>query len=235
MRGALVPHAPLLVSKVTAQTEVVRDVLEGIARIEVPPGATLVVVSPYADETFIYAAAEGSLASFGVSDVAARFATGAGVRARLAELMQAPIEDRPLDHGALVALTLLGVSNEVVVVGVSDVSDAAGVSRALGVLAADTEVFVVVSANTSARLTERAPLPYSYDAVRLESRLIAELETDCKVATMMATELAEVGGSRSAPTLAVFGELFAGVRGDVLAYGSPFGVGYLVATAETDV
>lgn len=209
--------------------------MEGIAKIEVPPGATLVVVSPYADETFIYAAAEGSMASFGVSDVAARFATGVGVKTRLAELMQVPIEDRSLDHGALVPLMLLAVPNEAVVIGVSDVSDAPGVSRALGMLTADTEVFVVASANTSACLTERAPLPYSYDAVRLESRLITELETDCKVATTMATELAEVGGSRSAPTLAVFGELFAGVRGDVLAYGSPFGVGYLVATAETDV
>ena len=110
----------------------------------------------------------------------------------------------------------------------------ADLTRKVRDAAVETETFVFASAHTSARLTERAPLPYSYDAVRLESCFITEIESDCAAAREMADELRTVGNTCSHATLRAFGELFAGAEGNVMAYGSPFGVGYPVVTAEID-
>lgn len=228
MRGALVPHAPLLLPEVTTKTEDLRDIWDGLSRVRIAEGDLVVVLTPHAETTGVYAAPAGSLSDFGLPEVSGKWEASPEATGSL------PVIGAPLDHGALVPLLLLGVTVPVCAIGVTT-ADLASVVDVVRDLAAKHEVFVLVSAHTSACLTERAPLPYSFDALRLESRLITDLETDCVAARDAAEVLATVGGSCSRFTLATFGMLFAGAAGNVLAYGSPFGVGYPVVTAEVDV
>lgn len=225
MRGALVPHAPLLLPSVTSTADELRDLWDGLSRLRIPDGALVIVLTPHSDGAGLYTHARGSLAGFGV-DIERDFVAG------LVEDLGMPVIDTPLDHGALVPLLLLEPPNPVVVMGLGKPWD---VVEKVREIAATRAVFVIASAHTSARLTERAPLPYSFDAVRLDARLITEIEADCVAASDLADELWAVGDSCSRSTLRAFGELFAGAQGNVLAYGAPFGVGYPVVTAEVDV
>jgi hypothetical protein len=221
--GALVPHAPLLLPEVTTEAEVLRELWEGLSRVRIPEGATVVVLTPHAPRG-VYARNEGTLAAFGLPDIAVSAPRG-DVELDL------PTIDDGLDHGALVAMRLFDLSGPVTVVGCGETSDVSDMLKELDL----DELFVLASAHTSVRLTERAPLPYSFDAVRLESRFITEIETDCKVAADLADEMWAAGDTCSRWTLRAFGELFGGAEGQVLAYGSPFGVGYPVITAEIHV
>lgn len=232
LTGALVPHAPLLLEEVSPGNGSVRAVRAAIAGIEVSPDAIVVVVTPHGDGSFVYARPSGSLSGFGIG--------GVEVDQRRAEPYVHDVLEQwshsvaePLDHGALVPLRLLDVLNPVVAVSVA--GDVPDLARVLEDLATRHEVFVICGAHTSARLSERAPLPYSADAVHLDKRFITEVEGDCAVARTLAPEIASVGGSCSEPTLTLFGELFAGCPGWLRAYEAPFGIGYPVVTAERDV
>lgn len=227
MTGALVPHAPLLLPQVTPTAEGLSDIWDALTRVQIPEDAVVIVLSPHAPPG-IYAENDGSLADFGIPSVTGRFA-------RADVDLGAGVLDAPLDHGALVPLLILDVQKPVVVVGLEGVSDMSDMSDALRKHGSERELFIICSAHTSVRLTERAPLPYSFDAVRLESRFITDIESDCKAAADLADEMWTVGDSCSRTTLSAFGKLFAGAEGRVLAYGSAFGVGYPVVTAEIDV
>lgn len=227
MNGALIPHAPLLLEEVTPDREGVGAVLEAIAGIAVPGEALVVLATSHGGSGYVYERARGSLAGFGIAGV------GVDAQALVPESLRAwgPVEDRPLDHGALVPMRLLGISDAV---AVSVDADTRSVAGAIEKLAVERDVFVVCSAHTSARLTDRAPLPYSFDAVRLDARFVGDIETDCAAARDLADELVTIGGSCSGPTLKLFGELFAGRGSAVRAYGAPFGVGYPVVVADDD-
>ncbi|MEA2451955.1 MAG: Catalytic LigB subunit of aromatic ring-opening dioxygenase [Actinomycetota bacterium] len=225
MRGALVPHAPLLLPSVTTKADQLRDVWDGFSRVRIPEDSLILILTPHAETAGVYTHARGSLKGFGVEGEH-ELVIG------LVDDLDIPAIDGPLDHGALVPLALLDRPNPTLVLGLGDEYD--GVDQVRKV-ASDRDVFVIASAHTSARLSEGAPLPYSFDAVRLDARLITEIETDCVAARDLADELWAVGDSCSRSTLKAFGELFAGAEGSVLAYAAPFGVGYPVVTAEIDV
>jgi hypothetical protein len=224
LRGALVPHAPLLLPSVTATGDDLRDIWDGLNRLRIPEDSLIVLLTPHAGAPGVYTQVRGSLAGFGI-DIEGDFVIG------LVDDLGMPVIDGSLDHGALVPLLLLQPPNPVVVMG-GETPDILGSVRTI---AESREVFVIASAHTSARLTERAPLPYSFDAVRLDARLITDIEADCAAARDLADELWAVGDSCSRSTLRAFGELFAGTPGKVVAYGAPFGVGYPIVTAEVDV
>ena len=230
--GALVPHAPLLLEEVSPGDGSVSAIRAAIAGIAASRDAIVVVVTPHGNGSFVYARPSGSLAGFGIE--------GVELNQRMAELEAhdgferwGPSIEKPLDHGALVPLRLLSVPNPVVAVSVA--GNVPDLAPAIEDLAGRNEVFVLCSAHTSARLSERAPLPYSSDAVHLDKRFVTEVEDDCSVARTLAHDLASVGGSCSEATLALFGELFAGSPGSLRAYEAPFGVGYPVITAARDV
>ena len=229
MRGALVPHAPLLLPEVTTKTDDLRDIWDGLSRIQVPENALIVVLTPHGSATGVYAANEGSLMGFGLPEISGKWSAGP------VDALDVPVLEEPLDHGALVPLLSLGIEGEVLTIALAEVPDVSDMLGKIRGLAVERDVFVLASAHTSACLTERAPLPYSFDAVRLESRLITDIESDCDAARALAESLESVGSSCSRTALEAFGRLFSGAQGNVLAYGSPFGVGYPVVTAEIDV
>ena len=231
MTGALVPHAPLLLEQVSPGNESVRKVRASITGIEVSPDAIVIVASPHGNGSFVYALPTGSLTDFGIDGVEVDQRMAAHETHGFEQWNQSV--ERPLDHGALVPLRLLAMTNAALAVSVAD--HVSNLARVIEDVASRAEVFVICSAHSSARLSERAPLPYSPDAVQLDKRLVAEVEDDCGVVRALAPELASVGGSCSEATLALFGELFAGSAGSVRAYEAPFGVGYPVITAERDV
>lgn len=232
MNGALIPHAPLLLEEVFPGEDSLREVREGIARVRVPPDATVVIVSPHGDGPSLYARPSGSLAGFGIEGVEVDPPTASSEVSEILQRWTDAAIDGPLDHGCVVPLRLLGIAQPVIAVSVDGhVSDLA---RAIAEIATTRDVFVICSAHTSARLTERAPLPYSFDAVRLDARLVTDIEKDCAAAVEVAPALETVGGSCSGATLSLFGALFAGRAGTIHAYGAPFGIGYLVVTAGLD-
>lgn len=229
MRGALVPHAPLLLPQVTTSADELRDIWEGLSRVRVPVDALVILLTPHSLQTGVYATNEGSLSGFGLPELSGKWATGP------TDGLDLPVLDGPLDHGALVPLLSLGIGGEVVAIGLAGASGVPDILGKIRVLAAERGGFVLASAHTSARLTERAPLPYSFDAVRVETALITDVESDCDAVRAAAEDLELLGGSCSRSTLEAFGGLFSGARGNVLAYGFPFGVGYPVVTGEIDV
>lgn len=236
LNGALLPLAPVLLPEVSrhAHGSALRDVWDAIDRLVIAPEAEVVVVTPHGGGSFVYRTATGSLATYGLEGLGYAGRPGSLID-ELASAWDRPVIDRALDRGALVPLMLLDVANEVTMVALDDLADAAQLAAVLRSLAGDRELFVIASADTSASLSERAPLRFRPEAVRLETKLVAGIETDARVAAEIAPDLASVGGSSSAPTLSLFGTLFAGAEAQVLAYAYPFGVGYLVARATVDV
>ena len=232
LTGALIPHAPLLLEEVSPGNGSGRVIRTAIADIAVSPDAIVVAVTPHGEGSFVYARPSGSLAGFGIEGVEVDHPKTEVPEYEFFERW-GRLVDKTLDHGALIPLRLLGPPNRVVTLSVA--GDVSACARAIQDLGVRHPVFVICSAHTSARLTERAPLPYSADAVQLEKRFVAEVEDDCAVARTLASELASVGGSCSESTLTLFGELFAGCPGSLRAYEAPFGIGYPVITAERDV
>lgn len=229
MRGALVPHAPLLLPEVTSKADDLRDIWDGLSRVRIPEETLVVVLSPHSSRTGVYATNEGSLSGFGLPGLSGRWPKGS------IDGLDLLVLDEPLDHGALVPLLSLGVEGKVVAVGLAQDADVPAAIEGIKSVVAERDGFILASAHTSARLSERAPLPYTFDAVRLESRLITNIESDCDALRSGAGSLESVGGTCSRTTLEAFGELFSGTEGNVLAYGFPFGIGYPVVTAEIDV
>lgn len=204
-----------------------RDIWDALGRFRFEDDL-VVVLSPHAERTGVYRSLAGSLSGFGLPGAG-------GLRAAAGPDVPLQPLDGPLDHGALVPLMLFRSPNETIAIGFANMTDTSDIVGVIRGLAEERDVFVLASAHTSVRLTERAPLPYSFDAVRLETRFVTDIESDCGSARALAGELWAIGDSCSRTTLSAFGELFSGAEGSVLAYGSPFGVGYPVVTAQVDV
>lgn len=232
MNGALIPHAPLLLEEIVSGADSLREVREGIARVTVPTDATVVMASPHGEGSCVYGRPSGSLSGFGFEGVEVDPPAASTEVTEILQRWAGRVVDGRLDHGGVVPLRLLGIAQPVVAVSVE--SDAPGLARAIAEVAQTQDVFVICSSHTSARLTERAPLPYSFDAVRLDARFVTDIEQDCVAALRAAPDLETIGGSCSGATLSLFGELFAGRPATVQAYGAPFGIGYPVVTAEVD-
>jgi hypothetical protein len=137
--------------------------------------------------------------------------------------------DERADHGVVVPLRLLSPAAPVVAVAFEEGSDGdEGLALAEAVSKLAGTIAFVASANLSAGLTDRSPVPSLEGATDADAAVVAALRADPGGLVQLAPSLT---GARScaAPTLAAFGSLFAGRRCDVLAYEHPFGVGYAVA------
>lgn len=238
LRGAIVPHAPILLPEVSpghaAATDSVRSALGSLSFDEVD---AIVLVTPHGPATGVYQDVKGSLDDFGVAGVSLECATDPVVRDELTAAWGVPLIDEPIDHGALVPILTLSPRVPVVVASVGEnltAENAAGAGDGLAAALAsmsETRLAFIASANLSAGIGPRAPFPDLPGAEPLERSAVLACETDVAGLAELAPELATGAESCGAGPLTAFGRLFAGTKAEVMTHEHPFGVGYLVARA----
>ncbi|MDQ3878265.1 MAG: hypothetical protein M3290_07960 [Actinomycetota bacterium] len=238
VRGALVPHAPILLPELESPEIAVaaRNVRQQIASIDLADVDLMLVASPHGARTAVYGKAAGSLQDFGVPGDERWWFGPPDLVSEVSRGWGRPTMDGSIDHGALVPLALLGDFRGSVVVAAfaEDGAASADVMDLVEALdALDARVLVVASAHLSASLTSRAPLTYRSESEEIDNRVVESLSGDPAQVIELAPELATRGGSCSASTLHLYGRLFAGGRSRLLAYEKPVGVGYPVAVAGT--
>ncbi len=241
MRGAIVPHAPVLVEGIAGRREAEAEPFrKAVAHIGAGMQAedTIVLVSCHGSssgrarpdakrEGCVYRRPSGDLSASGIPGHAVEGHGDQAIAETIAARSGLPLIDLPADHGIVVPL-LLDVSGTAAVVGVSVASpeEARKVARAVG----DLDVAVVASAHLGAGLDGRAPLTLLPEGVDLEARVVADADRDCAVFADTAADMAAKAGSCSADVLLFFGTVFAGRPLEIHRYGHPFGVGYLVGS-----
>jgi aromatic ring-opening dioxygenase LigB subunit len=244
--GAIVPHAPLLTIPLPAG-DPVRDEMEAINHAR--DGLTFdscdaaVILSPHGRAAGVYRDVRGSLDGFALKGRQVEASVHMEVAEELARAWGQPQIDDPVDHGItgalvggafvdipVVAVTFPGVTGPKPAADVHSVIDAAlRLATALEKVAERSTLAVIASAHTSAALTPRAPLMDRREGHDLDARILGALEGNLEDLTRIEPDLWEAGGSCGAAPLTTIGSLFAGGRGEVLSYGAPAGVGYLVA------
>ncbi|MGH2747073.1 MAG: hypothetical protein ACRDKB_03995 [Actinomycetota bacterium] len=237
LRGAIAPHAPVLLPEVSpghvAATDSIRSALGSLSFDEVD---VIVLVTPHGPATGVYEDVKGSLDGFGVFGISLECATDAVFRDELTAAWGVPIIDEPVDHGALVPILILSPRVPVVVASVGEKLTAEDAARAGNDLAAalssmseTRRVAFIASANLSSGIGPRAPFPVLPGAEPLERSAVLACETDLAGLAELAPELGTGAGSCGAGPLTAFGRVFAGTKAEVMAHEHPFGVGYLVA------
>lgn len=227
------PHAPLLLPEIGGDEGA--PMAGAVAAVDLSGPEVLVIASPHGRATGVYAAPSGDLDAFGPRGLGVAAAPG-----ELAETVAAawarPVLVEPVDHGVVVPLRLLAPTVPVVAVAFEEgmtageaVAEGAALASALS--SVPRSVVFVASANLSAGLDDRSPVPSLEGAAEADAHVLAALRDDPARLVDHATEVERAGSCAAAP-LAAFGALFAGRRCDVLAYAHPFGVGYAVARAR---
>lgn len=200
---------------------------KAMSELDLAGAETIVIASPHGTGTGVYRMPGGNLDAFGPRGIDVSAETDAEAAETLAARWGRPVLDAPADHGIVVPLRLIEASAPVVAVAFAEGAGAAeGEGLADAVSSLGGAVAFVASANLSAGLTERSPLPSLPGAAEADTAVLDALRHD---PAALANVDFERAGSCAAPVLATFGSLFAGCPCDVLAYEHPFGVGYAVA------
>lgn len=229
-RGAIVPHAPVLVEGIAGRREPeVEPFRRAVAHVGASMQAedTVVLLSAHGTTGCVYRRPTGDLSGSGIPGFEIEGHGNLAVAEQISSATGLPIVDEPADHGVVVP-HLLGAGGTSAVVGVALASQ----DQALAVaeVLADIEVIVIASAHLGAGLDPRAPLTLLPEGVDLEAAVVAAAASDCAAFRDSASDLRDKCGSCSADVLLAFGTLFAGRALDVHRYGHPFGVGYIVGT-----
>jgi hypothetical protein len=237
--GAIVPHAPLLIEDAAGPlvTSAAQATVDAMASLNVRGVDLVVVVSPHGGRTGVYGATRGSLAAFDVRGVSLDHLSDDEAAKEIAETWGQPLLEDRVDHGVLVPLLLLDLG-DVPAVGCSFAesappeeirAEARQLAAALSRLAEKRTLAVLVSMNTSAALSPRAPLTELPAGKALDEALLDRLSggTDKDIAV----EMWAAAGSCGLGPFTVWTELFAQQPIRRVSYEAPYGVGYLVATS----
>lgn len=263
---ALMPHPPIMVpevgkgelSKISSTVQAVEQASEVIKSGN---PQTIVLITPHgpvfedAASISVHPRLRGSLAAFGVPDVALGFETdGLLVRHILRKTERLGINvveltddlaktyrfSLQLDHGAVVPLYYLqkaGFKGQLVHISMGMLpyeemyTFGKAVQAAIGMV--DKRVAVIASGDLSHRLTEDAPAGYNPRGAEFDRLVVEALANlDAKMLLSLDHDLIEEAGEcglRPACFLmGVLGGLEA--KAEVLSYEGPFGVGYAVAS-----
>lgn len=229
LSGAVVPHAPVLLEEVAGRNSAAGSSLRAVVgSIDLGVGAA-VIASPHGKTTGVYRRAAGGLDGLGPRGISVE-ASETPFTAALARTWGKPLLDPPADHGVVVPMKLLRVHGPVVAVAFAEgAPDDDGLADALR--AAGFEGTFVASANLSAGLDERSPVPSIEGAADVDAAVVRALEHGPRDLTGMAGDLARASSCAAGP-LAAFGSLFGDASCEVLAYEHPFGVGHVVAVTR---
>ncbi|MGH2828439.1 MAG: hypothetical protein ACRDKF_15875 [Actinomycetota bacterium] len=241
VRGAMVPHAPVLIESIQPHLDAGRWLRKAIAEMDFEGVETVVVVSPHGASAGVYAEPNGSLGGFGISVPTSNRRGDADLGRAIAEAWRRPLLEERADFGVVVPL-VLGLGGELPVVGVtlpeitgpqgasaSDaISAAAELAHALESVAGLRDFAVVASAHSSAGLTPRAPLTEISGAADVDAALQDALAHDPAGVIELIDDLHSVGDACGVAPLAALMPLLSGWRNRSLRVESPFGVGYIV-------
>jgi len=236
--GAVVPHAPVLLAEVNPRAvEVARPYLAAIGSLDWGSAEVCVVVSPHGSRSGVYRRVAGSLDDFGVKDMDGEWPTATEDLAGLARSWGSDVLEGPIDHGVFVPLAL-GCAHGLPVIAVTlaerpgPANGGAGCAEKLAnaVSSLGERAVFIASGHMSAALSPKAPVTGLTHARATEKEALESLRDDAGSLCASAAKLLTLGGTCSAGSLAAFGHRFRGRTTDVLAYGCPFGVGYLVAS-----
>jgi hypothetical protein len=219
-----------------------RHAIERLERCDV-----LVLLSPHGEQDGIYAEGTGNLDDFGLEGITVAARSDPRLAESLADAWGRRVVESPADHGVVGALAVAPSELPVVACTLAEVTGPyAGATAddaiesaflfadALVQVARERSVGVIASAHTAASLTPKAPLALRPEGKELDDLILDCLATDCGSLARVDPELWREAGACGTGPLTAFGALFEGRRADVLAYDHPFGVGYLVASAEHD-
>lgn len=244
VRGALVPHAPLLLPELSSgeTSRASAAIRRSIAALDLDGIEVIVIASPHGRVTGVYADVRGSLGQFGHPNILVARESDPGVAARLADAWGKPLLEEGADHGVLVPASLLASDVPIIAVAFAEVVDRSaetaesveleveGLIETLSNVADTRSIMFVASANDSAGLTPRAPLTEVTGATELREKFLAAMREDIgKIDSLARRMWADTGSCGFAPLLC-FARLFAGRAAEVLAAEQPVGVGYTVAT-----
>ncbi len=267
---ALMPHPPIMVPEVGG-TELakiqatVRAAQEAAEALAAKNPQTVIVITPHgpvfgdAVSISVHPRLKGSLAAFGVPEVALGFETdgllvryilrkaerlGINVIELTDEVAKTHRFSLQLDHGALIPLYYLhkaGFRGQLVHIAMGMIpyeemyTMGKAVQAAIGMV--DKRVAVIASGDLSHRLTPDAPAGYNPRAAEFDRQVVAAVGgLDVKALLNMDETLIEAAGECGLRPifflLGVLGGLEA--KGRVLSYEGPFGVGYAIALFGTE-
>lgn len=263
---ALMPHPPIMVPEVGKEelskiNSTVRAVEQASEAIKGGNPQTIVLITPHgpvfedAAAISVHPRLRGSMAAFGVPEVALGFETdGLLVRHILRKTERLGINvveltddlaktyrfSLQLDHGALVPLYYLqkaGFKGQLVHISMGMLpyeemyTFGKAVQAAIGMM--DKRVAVIASGDLSHRLTEDAPAGYNPKGIEFDRMVVDALANlDAKALLSLDPDFIEEAGECGLrPACFLMGVLGGlDVKAEVLSYEGPFGVGYAVAS-----
>ncbi len=262
---ALMPHPPIMIpevgkSELNKIKSTVQAAEQAAKRLMEHNPHTIVIITPHgpvfqdAAGISVYPRLKGSLAAFGVPEVALGFETdGLLVRhiLRKAERLGVSIIELSdelaktyrfslqLDHGAIVPLYYLhkaGFKGQLVhlSMGMLPYEEMYTLGKAVqtAVGMADKRVAVIASGDLSHRLIPGAPAGYTPRGAEFDQALMkAVAELDVKAILNMDKDLIEEAGECGLRPICFLMGVLGGIeaQAEVLSYEGPFGVGYAVA------
>jgi aromatic ring-opening dioxygenase LigB subunit len=241
VRGAIVPHAPVLVESIQPGLDAGRWLRDAIAELDLEGVETVVVVSPHGASAGVYADPNGSLMGFGIPGPVTNRRGDDDLGRIIAEAWRRPQLEEPADFGVVVPL-VLGLGGELPIVGATlpeitgpravaagqAISAAAELTHAIEAIAGRRDLAVVASAHSSAGLSARAPLTEVPGAEEADAALRDALTHDPARVIEIIDDLHSVGDACGIAPLAALAPLLSGLTNRRLRYESPFGVSYLV-------
>ena len=241
VRGAIVPHAPVLVESIQPGLDAGRWLRDAIARLDLEGVETAIVVSPHGATAGVYAEPEGSLTGFGLPGQVATRRSDEELGRALAEAWRRPLLKEPADFGVVVPL-VLGLARGLPIVGATlpeitgpravsaeeAITAAAELTHAIEAIAGRRDMAIVASAHSSAGLDARAPLTEVPGAQEVDAALRDALTHDPARVIELIDDLHSVGDACGVGPLAALAPLLSGWSNRSLRIESPFGVGYIV-------
>ena len=242
-RGALVPHAPLLLPELSSgeTRSASAAIRRSIEALNLEGTDVILIASPHGSVTGVYADVRGSLGRFGHPEISVAKQSDPEGAAQLADAWGKPLLGEEVDHGIFVPVSLVASGTPIIAVAFAETTEksvesadsieleVAGFIEALSNVAGKGSVMFVASANDSAGLTRRAPLTEIAGAADLRVEFLAAMTDDVGKIEPLARRMWANAGSCGLAPLLCLARLFAGRPADVVAAEQPVGVGYTVA------
>ena len=241
VRGAIVPHAPVLVESIQPGLDAGRWLRDAVAGLDLEGVETVIVVSPHGASAGVYAEPNGSLMGFGIPGAATQRRSDEELVRALAEAWRRPLLEQRADFGVIVPL-MLGLAGDLPIVGATlpeitgpfaesaeeAITAAAELTHAIEAIAGRRDVAVVASAHSSAGLSARSPLAEVPGAGEIDAALRDALTHDPARVFELIDDLHSVGDACGVAPLAALAPLLSGWTNRSFRNESPFGVGYIV-------